>query len=113
MNIDDLTVNQLKRAVAIRERIEVLNRQLRSILGESSNSTSASTNSRGMSASVRRKIAAAQRARWARLRRSKSASGSAQRGAKAKKKTMSAAARRRLSVKLKAYWAAKKKTTKR
>ena len=73
MDIHDLTVNQLKRAVAIRERIEVLNKQLHSILGASTNSISTSTNSRGMSASVRRKIAAAQRARWTKLRRAKEA----------------------------------------
>jgi hypothetical protein len=108
MDTTDITVNQLKRAVAIKERIEVLNKQLRNILGVSSNSTSASTNSRGMSASVRRKIAATQRARWARLRRTKTVRAPAQRGAKAKEKTMSAAARRKLSVKLKAYRAKKK-----
>jgi hypothetical protein len=63
MNIADITVSQLKRAVAIRERIEVLNKQLRSIPGAAVNSFAASSNKRGMSASVRRKIAAAQRAR--------------------------------------------------
>jgi len=110
MNLYDVTVNQLKRAVAIRERIEALSKELRGILGAPENSSTAATNNRGMNAAVRRKIAA-QRARGARLRRSTVAPGSAERVAKAKKKTMSAAARR-LSVRLKAYRAAKKKAGK-
>jgi hypothetical protein len=61
-----------------------------------------------MSASARKKIAAAQRARWASLRRAKPATRSGQPAAKAKKKTMSPAARAKLSAKLMAYWAAKK-----
>lgn len=35
MDALDLTVNQLKRAAAIKEHIEALNRELRGILGES------------------------------------------------------------------------------
>jgi hypothetical protein len=56
---------------------------------------------------VRKKIAAAQKARWAKLQGTRPAA-SAKRAAKAKKKTMSPAARAKLSAKLKAYWAAKK-----
>jgi hypothetical protein len=108
MNIYDLTINQLKRATAIKEGIEKLTKELRSILGVSANSTGASTKSRRMSPSARRKIAATQKARWVKLRRAKSATRSAQPAAKAKKKTMSSAARAKLSAKLKAYWAAKK-----
>jgi hypothetical protein len=59
-----------------------------------------------MSASARKKIAAAQRARWASLRRAKPPTRSVKPAAK--KKTMSQAARRKLSAKLKAYWAQKK-----
>jgi hypothetical protein len=61
-----------------------------------------------MSASVKKKIAATQKARWEKLRRAKSATRSAQPAAKAKKKAMSPAARAKLSAKLKAFWAAKK-----
>src|SRR5215471_4980840 len=100
MDIHDLTVNQLKRAVAIRERIEVLNKQLRSILGESSKPISASTNNRGMSASARRKIATAQRARWARLRRSKAATRSAKPARTTAKSATTASANARRSAKL-------------
>ena len=61
-----------------------------------------------ISASVKKKIAATQKARWANLRRAKSATRSVNPTVKARKKTMSPAARAKLSAKLKAYWAAKK-----
>jgi hypothetical protein len=67
-----------------------------------------SKNQRTMSAGAKKKIAAAQKARWANLRRAKSATRSVKSVAKAKKKTLSPAARAKLSAKLKAYWAAKK-----
>ena len=108
MNLFDLTINQLKRATAIKEQIEGLNKELRSILGVSAKSGTASKNRRTMSAAVKKKIAAAQKARWVNLRRAKSATRSVKPAAKAKKKTMSPAARAKLSAKLKAYWAAKK-----
>ena len=108
MNIYDLSVNQLKRAAAIKERIERLNKELSATLGAPASSRAAPKTNRAMSASVRKKIAAAQKARWANLRRAKPATGSAKTAAKAKKKTMSPAARAKLSAKLKAYWAAKK-----
>jgi len=63
-----------------------------------------------MSASTKRKIAAAQKARWATQRRSKPAARLAKSGRQAAKKRMSPAARAKLSAKLKAYWAKKKKT---
>ena len=108
MNLSDLTINQLKRAAAIKEQIEALNKELRSILGASAKSGAAPKKKRTMSASVKRKIAAAQKARWANLRRAKSAARSAKPAAKAKKKTVSPATKAKLSAKLKAYWAAKK-----
>jgi hypothetical protein len=37
MNIYDLTTNQLKRAAAIKEQIDRLNKELRSILGAPTN----------------------------------------------------------------------------
>ena len=108
MNINQITVNQLKRAAAIKEQIEDLNKELRSILGVSPRSGAASRNKKTMSASVKRKIAAAQKARWANLRRAKPATGSVKPAGKPKKKAVSAATRARLSAKLKAYWAAKR-----
>ena len=106
MTLSDLSVSQLKRAVSIKESIEKLNKELRSILGGSKGFNRAANSSRMMSLAARRKIAAAQKARWAKLRRDKSPTRSAKPAAK--KKTMSSATRRKLAVKLKAYWAAKK-----
>jgi hypothetical protein len=73
MNPLDLTPSQLKRAAAIKEQIQKLNKELRGILGVSANSERTSTKKRTMSAAAKRKIAAAQRARWAKTRRAKSA----------------------------------------
>jgi hypothetical protein len=113
MNIYELTVNQLKRAVSIKEQLENLGRELGNIFDSSADSTAAGRNKRrGMSAAQRRKIAATQKARWAKLRRAKPPTRSAKRAAKATKKSMSPAARAKLSAKLKAYWAAKKKSEK-
>jgi len=108
MNLSDLTINQLKRAAAIKEQIEALNKELRGILGASAESGAAPKKNRTMSASVKKKIAAAQKARWANLRRAKSATHPVKPAAKAKKKRMSPAAKAKLSAKLKSYWAAKK-----
>jgi hypothetical protein len=108
MNLSDLTINQLKRAAAIKERIEALNKELRSILGAPAKSGAAPKKKRTMSASVKRKIAAAQKTRWANLRRAKPATVSVKPAGTAKKKTMSPAARAKMSAKLKSYWAAKK-----
>jgi hypothetical protein len=108
MNLHDLTVNQLKRAAAIKERIEALNKELRGILGAPAKSGAAPKKKRTMSASVKRKIAAAQKSRWANLRRVKPAARSVKPAAKAKKKRVSRATKAKLSAKLKAFWAAKK-----
>ena len=49
MNLSDLTIGQLKRAAAIKERIEALNKELRSILGASAKSGAAPKKKRTMS----------------------------------------------------------------
>ena len=108
MNLLELTINQLKRAASIKEQIEALNRELRTILAGPARSSAAPKKKGGMSASVKRKIAATQRARWAKVKGNKPATPSVKAAAKAKKKTMSPAAKAKLSAKLKAYWAAKK-----
>src|SRR5712691_11930140 len=93
MNLFDLTITQLKRAAAIKEQIEALNKELRGILGVSTNPGAAPQTKGTMSAAVKKKIAAAQKARWANLRRANPATPSVNPAAKAKKKTMSPAAR--------------------
>ena len=96
MDLIDLTVSQLKRATAIKERIEALNKELRSILGASANPGAAPKKKRAMSASGNRGTAA------------KPAARPGKPAAKPKKKVFSAATRAKLSAKLKAYWAAKR-----
>jgi hypothetical protein len=108
MSIYDLTVSQLKRAAAIKEQIEKLNKELRTILGPPARSRAALKKSQTMSASIKKRIAAAQKARWATLRRAKRAAAKAARPALKTKKRVGAATRAKLSAKLKAYWAAKK-----
>jgi len=66
-----------------------------------------------MSASVKQKIATAQKARWAKLRRSKKSTHSPKPAPKVIKKIMRPAVRAKLSAKLKVYLAAKKKSGKR
>jgi hypothetical protein len=107
MNLFDLTVNQLKQAAAIKERIDGLNKELGSILGAPAKTGSAPV-TRTMSAATKKKIAASQKRRLANLRRAKPATQPVKPAATAKKKIMSPAARAKLSAKLKAYWAAKK-----
>jgi hypothetical protein len=105
MDIHDLTANQFNRAAAIKEQLASLNQQLRNILGEPTNSGPVPKTNRTMSASAKRKIAAGQRARWAKLRRAKAERRSSNSAAK---RAMSAEARAKLSAKLKRYWAARK-----
>jgi len=112
MNLFDLTVSQLKRAAAIKERIEALDKELRSILGAPATTRAAPKKKRTMTAAMKKQLAAAQKARWANLRRAKPTTQSVKPSAKAKKKAFSSATRAKLSAKLKAYWAAKKKSGK-
>jgi hypothetical protein len=84
MDIFNLTVDQLKRAAAIKEQIEDLSKELRAILGAPNRSTAGRKKKRTLSAAARKKIAAAQRARWATLRRSKPAAQSVKPAAKAR-----------------------------
>jgi len=107
MNIYDLSINQLRRATSIKEQIERLNKELRALQSGPSKSRAAPKKNQTMSASIKKKIATAQKVRWANLRRAK-ATRSVKPAAKAKKKRMTPAARAKLSAKLKAYWAAKK-----
>jgi len=70
MNITDLTPQQLRHAASIKEKLDALSRELRNLLDGASPNGVAPSKKRTMSAAARRKIAAAQRARWAKLRRS-------------------------------------------
>jgi hypothetical protein len=98
-----LSTSQLKQALAIREKIEALEHELAQVVG-----ADPVTNGNGekrkwtMSASARAKIAAAQKARWA-----KQKSGTpAAKASKAKgKRKMSPAARAKIAAVARARWA--------
>lgn len=112
MNPLDLTINQLRRAAAIKEQIEDLNKELRGIFGAPATTRATPKKKRTMSAAAKKQLAAARKARWANLHRTNPPTQSVKPAAKAKKKTVSRATKAKLSAKLKAYWAAKKKTRK-
>lgn len=71
--LSNLTTAQLKRAVTIKEKIEVLENELAIILGAGpairNARSGARKRKRKMSPEAKEKIAAAQRARWARQKR--------------------------------------------
>jgi hypothetical protein len=70
MNITDLTPPQLRRAALIKEQLDGLNKELPRLLDGAVSNGAISRKKRTMSSAAKRKIAAAQRARWAKLRRS-------------------------------------------
>jgi hypothetical protein len=110
MDIRDITVNQLKRAARIKAQIERMAEELSGLFDGSAGRRRARRKRSGMSAAARKRIAAIQRARWAKLRNGETLTAAAKKPArKARKKTMSRAARAQRSAKMKAYWAAKKK----
>jgi len=69
----DLSLQQLKKAVTIREKIESLEKELSRIIGgqTSTAKAGASPRKRKMSAAARAKISAAAKARWAKVRAKK------------------------------------------
>jgi hypothetical protein len=66
----NLTVQQLKRAVAIREKIEGLEKDLNRIVGGPSSTpkNAAPAKRRKLSAAARARISRAMKARWAKIR---------------------------------------------
>jgi hypothetical protein len=91
MNISDLSLSQLQRVVAVKTKIEQLQKQLAAILGRVGAGNG--LGKRVLSASAKARIAAAQRARWAKVRQAKP------------RRKMSAAARKKFSQLAKARWA--------
>jgi hypothetical protein len=118
--LTSLSVAQLKRAVALKEQIESLEQELAAVLGTAPapKATVAAAGSRPrplISAAGRARIAAAQRARWAKQKKSKASPAPAAKAAPASKPAkgqISAAGRARLSALAKARWAKAKKAGK-
>ena len=98
--LSDVSVKNLKRAIKIKAKLETLQSRLDAILGGSGPASSASTAKGGMSAAGRKRIALAQKKRWAKLK----GTGVASSGKKPRRK-MSAAARARIAASAKARWA--------
>jgi hypothetical protein len=84
MDIYNLTANQLKRAAVIKEQIADLTKELRAIFGAPARSRPRRKRKRTLSVAAKKKIAAAQRARWASIRRTKPGKQSVKTTAKAK-----------------------------
>jgi CelD/BcsL family acetyltransferase involved in cellulose biosynthesis len=97
--LSSLTAAQLHRAADLKDQIAKLEKTLASILGSTS-ATNSAPGKRKMSAAARAKIAAAQKARWA-----KAKGKSAAKPAAKKKRTMSAAGRAKIAAAAKARWA--------
>jgi hypothetical protein len=100
-SITDLSAQQLRRAANIKDKIQTLENELGKILGSSIKSVAAAApkKRRKMSAAGRAKIAAGQKARWAK------AKGQKMKQSQPKKRKMSAAARAKISAAAKARWA--------
>jgi hypothetical protein len=103
--ISNLSAEQLRHAATIKDQIEGLQSELDGLLGSSSPATG--TGRRGMSAAGRARIAAAQKARWAKLK-----SGNAAKSTGKGRRKMSAAARAKIAAAAKARWKKAKATGK-
>ena len=117
-SVANLSVQQLRQVLAIREQIEALEAQLASLLGSPAPASavpktkpvkSASVAARkrgGISAAGRARIAAAQKARWAKLKAKKvTISTLAPASGKAKRSPLSPEGRARIVAAQKARWA--------
>jgi hypothetical protein len=89
----NLSVKELKRAIRLKERMEKFEHKLAALLGGSTPAADGRGGRRTMSASARKRIAAAQRLRWAK-----------QKGTKVRRK-MSAAGRARIAAAARKRWA--------
>src|SRR5712691_5127481 len=100
----DISVEALQEAISIRRQIDTLEKRLSSMLRGSPASSPPRTGRRHMSAATRAKLAAAARARWAKLKAGTKTTTPA-------KKTggITPAGRKRLSQLMKARWAARRK----
>jgi hypothetical protein len=101
----DISVEALQEAVSIRRQIDTLQKRLSSILAGSraSSATARGRRRHPMPAATRAKLAAAARARWARIKARTKATPVVKKGG------ITPAGRKRLSQLMKARWAARRK----
>jgi len=111
-SISNLSVQQLRKAAALKEKIQSLEKELNQLLGSPVASTASAAPKKKkfkMSAAAKAKISAAAKLRWARVKGTDPAAKAASApAAKKSKGKMSPAAKAKLSAKLKAIWAARK-----
>lgn len=110
MNIENLTASQLRNAADLQEKIQKLQTELAGILGAEASAPAKTPGKRGpkkggMSAEGRAKIAAAQKARWAKVNAEK---GKSPKTEKLVKRKMSAAGRAAIAAGARARWAKQK-----
>jgi hypothetical protein len=108
MSILHLTSAQLRKAANLKESLDELHKKLAAISGQGDMPAPLKSVKKkgGMSAAGKAKIAAAQKARWAKVNAAKSASTPKTVAKVVKKKfTMSAAAKAKISAAAKARWA--------
>ena len=125
IDINTLSLEQLKRAVGLKEQISALEAELAGLLGAPRPAAAAAIpGKRTLSAETKAKMAAAHQARWAKIRAAKGTPKAAPASAKAPtaakapqapavppapvKRTMTPAGRARLIASVKARWAAVK-----
>jgi hypothetical protein len=111
MSLINLSVETLRKAADLKEKIAGLEKQLVQILGSSTKpATTKAPKKGGMSAAGKARIAKAQKARWAKIKAMKPAVQA--KLIKTARKKMSAAAKAKLSKLAKARWAKVKATGK-
>ena len=102
-----ISLDSLEEALSIRRQMDTLEKRLGALLGRTTSSDSTTGKAhRRVSAATRAKLAAAARARWARV---KGRSISIAHKSQPKKGGLTPAGRRRLSQLMKARWAARRK----
>jgi len=94
-----LTAAQIRRFADVKEQIENLEVELSALIGNGPAVVAAGSVKRTMSAAARARIAAGQRARWAKVR------GANHEGTPKRRRKMSAAARAKMAAVAKARWA--------
>ena len=110
MNITELSTSQLNRIIAIKQQIETLESEMEAIATGSPASApvsvAAKTGKRTMSPAARARIAAAARARWAKVKAGKPAAAAASAPVSKKRDgRRSPAVRAKLAAAAKARWA--------
>lgn len=102
--LSNISLDQLKRAVQIKEQIVQLQTELSNVLGAGVSAPQPKPSS-GMSPAAKSKISAAAKARWAKIKAGKQPSASTPKSAAQNRKPMSAAQKGRLAAMMKARWA--------